>query len=152
MSVGAIIGFIVLGAGAILAYVSTGKENRKIETWPKTKGTILTSRFAPGSSEFRQQGALSNEGRILVEYEFMVDGKRYQSDLIYTVQREYLVSNPDEMKTVEFLKNPEVRYNPLKPENCCLLPYPSNWTFTLVLWVGIIFSLIGWSGLLFKFL
>jgi len=71
MSTGAIISCILLGGFFIFNYIKTGQENRMIEAWPKTKGTILKTKFIKGTNR--------TGPRLLVEYEFFVAGKRYQS-------------------------------------------------------------------------
>lgn len=144
MSTGAIIFCILLGAFFIFNYIKTGQENRMIESWPVTKGTILKTEFIIGTNR--------TGPRLVVEYEFFVNGKRYQSDYVYTKHHDYSVGGPEDKDKIEFLKNPEVKYNPLKPDHCCLILYPTNWVITALLGLGVILLLVGGVGLLFKFL
>jgi len=91
-----------------------------------------------------------NKG-LQVNYEFYVDGTRYQSDKVYTTHTEFRFdSDYDKVEEFPFLKDPMVMYNTVKPENCCLLLFPGNWVATFSLVVGIVFSLVGWIGLAFK--
>lgn len=139
MSIAAIVACIIIGAGSLYAYRGMGSDNRTVETWSKTKGKILKTNVtgAPRST-------------LWVEYEYYVDGARYQSNNIYRKNPRYGLPLPYDLDKLEFLKNPEVKYDPKNPSDSCLLTYTQTWARVLFLVFGIVLSLFGWIGLLLK--
>jgi len=120
-----------------------GKENRIIESWPKVNGKILNTDIL---------------GRQLVlKYEYYVNGVRYESSNIYRYQAYYGVGikwgKLEDVNNLEFIKNPEVKYNPENPADCCLLLYYDKlWLKIVVFIAGLVFCLIGLFGLLGRLL
>jgi hypothetical protein len=145
MSYPAIIACIVFGLFFIYNYFKTNEVNRMIEKWPTTQGKILEKNYTP-------QGPRSAP-QVTVQYEFVVDGKRYQSDRIYLKHWQFFINDKkdyDKMDNLEFIKNPIVKYNPTDPQSCCLLLYPNSWIYTFLLILGIILTVIGGLGLIFR--
>lgn len=143
MSIGSILFTLVLGSAMWYVFITWGKENRIIESWPKTNSKILSTDVL---------------GRALtVKYEFFVNGTRYESGNIYRYRAAYnlgvkwgKVENVDDL---DFVKSPEVKYNPENPTDCCLiLYYEKTWAKVVVFIAGLIFSLIGIFGLLGRLL
>lgn len=141
MSVGVIIFSIVLGAAALYAYTKVKSDNKTVETWSKTKGTILKSEVI---------GRHVSSLRLQVDYEYFIDGVRYESNNVYRKNPRYDLGHPYDLDKLEFLKNPEVKYDPQNPSDCCLLTYDNPWYLVLLLLFGVILSLVGWIGLLAK--
>ncbi len=139
MSIAAIIFSIILGAGSLYAYRKMGADNRIVETWSKTNGKILKTEVIPGRSNV-----------LLVEYEYEIDGVRYQSNNVYRQNPRYGLGYPYDLDKLEFLKHPEVKYDPQNPSESCLLIYDQTWAFILTLLFGILLSLFGWIGLLLR--
>ena len=139
MSTASIIFCIILGAGALYAYRKMGADNRIVETWSKTNGKILNTEVTRATSYV-----------LLMEYEYYVDGVRYQSNHVYRQNPQYGLGYPYDLDKLEFLKSPEVKYDPQNPSDSCLLMYDQTWAFILFLIVGIVLSLFGWIGLLLK--
>ncbi len=139
MSVASIIFSIILGAVALYAYRGMGADNRIVETWANTNGKILKSKVLK-----------IPRNTLTVEYEYFVDGVRYQSNNVYRKNPQYGLGFPYDLDKVEFLKNPEVKYDPKNPSDSCLLIYNQTWAFILFLIFGIVLSLFGWIGLLLK--
>lgn len=124
-----------------MGYRKAGEDNGVIETWPKTPGKILKYEVFDGGR--------TND--LTVEYEYFVKGTRYQSQNVYRSLQRYNLGYPYDLDKIEFLKNPEVKYNPQDPSDCCLLLwYNKTWFRILMLVVGILLSSIGWIGLLTK--
>lgn len=143
---------IVLGAAALYAHRQLSAENKLIATWPKTPGKILKTK----TFDYPRYNYLA------VEYEFFVNGTRYQSNKVHrfltkgntqSIQDEldkntqYSLGYPYNLDKLEFLKNPEVKYNPQDPSDCCLLPRAGKVWFLIA---GIIMLVIGGIGLLVK--
>jgi len=139
MSVAVIIACIIIGAGALLAYQKAGADNRLVATWSKTNGKILNTNVTRGKSF-----------TLTLEYEYYVNGTRYQSNSIYRQNPRYGLGYPYDLDKLEFLKSPEVKYDPQNPSDSCLLVYDKAWAFYLLLTFGIILSLFGWIGLLMR--
>jgi hypothetical protein len=119
-----------------------GKENRIIESWPKTNGKILEKDII---------------GRKLVlKYEYYVNGVRYESGNIYRYKTySYDVGvkwgKLEDVNNFEFIKNPEVKYNPENPTDCCLVAfYDKLWLKIVVFISGVVFTLIGLLGILVR--
>lgn len=144
MSSGAIIGCILVGGLFIYNYFKTGQENRKIQGWPRVNGEIKKTEFFPGGNR--------SGPKLVVVYEFVVNQTHYQSDMVYTNHREFGLSNREQIPQLDFIKNPVVRYDPANPEKSCLLLYPTNWVVTFLLVFGILLVMIGFGGVLFRFL
>jgi hypothetical protein len=139
MSIPAIIFCIILGAGSFYMYQGMRSDNKIVAAWSKTNGRILKTEVTRARSPM-----------LLLEYEYYIDGVRYQSNKVYRQDSQYSLGSPYDLDKLEFLKNPEVKYNPLNPSECCLLIYDRTWVFVLSLIAGIILSLFGWIGLLVK--
>ncbi len=139
MSIPAIILCIIIGTSSLYVYRKMGIDNRIVATWSKTNGKILKTNITQGRSPFLQ-----------LEYEYFVNGVRYQSNNVYRQHPEYSLGSPYDLDKLEFLKSPEVKYDPQNPSDCCLLIYDQTWVFVFVLIAGIILSLFGWIGLLVK--
>lgn len=139
MSTAVIIFCIILGASSLYAYRKMGADNRIVETWPKTKGKILKTEVSRAPSNI-----------LTLEYEYFVNDVRYQSHNIQRQNPRYNLGLPYDLDKVEFLKNPEVKYDPKNPSDSCLLMYDQKWAFIAFLFFGIILSLFGWIGLLVK--
>ncbi len=139
MSTASIIFCIILGAGSLYAYRKMGADNRIVEAWSKTNGKILNTEVTRATSYV-----------LLMEYEYYVDSVRYQSNHVYRQNPRYGLGYPYDLDKLEFLKSPEVKYDPQNPSDSCLLMYDQTWAFILFLIVGIVLSLFGWIGLLLK--
>jgi len=139
MSIPAIIFCIIMGAACLYGYRKMGSDNRIVETWSKTNGKILKTDVIKARSP-----------RLLLEYEYYIDGVRYQSNNVYRQNSHYSLGSPYDLDKLEFLKNPEVKYDPQNPSDSCLLIYDQTWAFVLTLIAGIVLSLFGWLGLLLK--
>lgn len=139
MSVASIIFSIILGAVALYAYRGMGVDNRIVETWANTNGKILETKVLK-----------IPRNTLTVEYEYFVNGVRYQSNTIYRKNPQYSLGFPYDLDKVEFLKSPVVKYDPQNPSNSCLLMYDKKWYFIAFLFFGIVLSLFGWIGLLLK--
>jgi hypothetical protein len=139
MSIPAIIMCIALGATSFYMYHRMGSDNKIVATWSKTNGKILKTNITQGRSPFFQ-----------LDYEYYVNGVRYQSNNIYRQNPKYGLGSSYDLDKLEFLKNPEVKYDPQNPTDCCLLIYNQTWVFIFALIAGIVLSLIGWIGLLVK--
>lgn len=152
MSIVVILFLIIMGSVFVYATRQLGKENNLIESWPKTPGKILkTDVFDYPRNIY-----------LAVEYEFFVNGIRYQSNKVHrwvtkekteTIQKDldkntmYSLGRPYNLDKIEFLKNPEVKYNPQDPTDCCLVPRPGRIWFLIS---GILMLVIGVFGLLLK--
>jgi hypothetical protein len=143
MSVVSILFCIVIGSGCLYGYYNIGKDNNIIKTWPKTPGKILNTDIIPGRSATLQ-----------LKYEYFVNGVRYESGNVYrNYNRGYGLGGSYNLDELEFLKNPEVKYNPENPTDCCLLLwYDKLWLKILLILAGVVLSLFGWGGLLAKML
>lgn len=143
MSVVSILFCIVLGSACFYGYYNIGKDNNIIKTWPKTSGKILKTDIIPGRSATLQ-----------LKYEYFVNGVRYESGNIYrNYNRGYGLGGSYNLDELEFLKNPEVKYNPENPTDCCLLLwYDKLWLKIVLILAGVVLSLFGWGGLLVKIL
>jgi len=154
MSIVVILFLIIMGSGFLYATRQMRKENNLIESWPKTPGKILKSKVF----------SYPRYTYLAVEYEFFVNGVRHQSNKVHRwVTKEktefmqdvmdqktmYSLGRPYNLDKVEFLKNPEVKYNPQDPTDCCLVPRPGRIWFLIA---GILMLVIGVFGLLIKIL
>lgn len=143
MSIASILFTLVLAIGMIYTFMNWGKENRIIESWPKTNGKIL------------QKDIVGTQ--LVLTYEYYVNGVRYESGNVNRYQAYYGVGikwgKLEDINDLEFIKNPEVKYNPENPTDCCLLLYYDKlWLKIVVLIAGLVFSLIGLFGLLGRLL
>jgi hypothetical protein len=141
MSIASILFTLVLGIGMIYTFMNWGKENRIIESWPKTNGKIL------------QKDIVGKQ--LVLKYEYYVNGVRYESGNVYRYRAYYAVGikwgKLEDINDLEFIKNPEVKYNPEDPTDCCLLLYYDKlWLKIVVLIAGIVFTLIGLLGILVR--
>ena len=142
MSTVSIIFCIVLGAASFYGYRKMGEDNKIVKSWSKTPGKILKKDVfdAPRTHD------------LTVEYEYFVNGTRYQSSNVYRNNPRYSLGYPYDLDKIEFLKNPEVKYDPTNPSDSCLIIYDQTWVFVVSFLAGIILSLFGWGGLLLKIL
>lgn len=140
MSAASIIFCIILGAGCLYAYRKMGEDNKIVESWSIAPGKILKSEVfdAPRTHD------------LTLEYEYFVNGVRYQSNNVYRNNPRYNLGYPYDLDKLEFLKSPEVKYDPQNPSDSCLLIYDQTWAFILFLIFGIVLTLFGWVGLLLK--
>lgn len=142
MSIASILFIFLLAIGMFYTFMNWGKENRIIESWPKTNGKILEKDII---------------GRKLVlKYEYYVNGVRYESGNIYRYKTySYDVGvkwgKLEDVNNFEFIKNPEVKYNPENPTDCCLVAfYDKLWLKIVVFISGVVFTLIGLLGILVR--
>jgi hypothetical protein len=143
MSIGSILFTLAMGGAMFYTFFNWGKVNRVIESWPKTKGKILST------------DVLGRQ--LVVKYEFFVNGARFESDKIYRYLSYYELGvkwgKLNDFNELEFIKNPEVKYNPQNPADCCLiLYYEKTWLRVVIFIASLIFSLIGLFGLLDRIL
>jgi hypothetical protein len=136
MSIESILGTLfclVLAIGMFYAFINWGKDNKVIESWPKTNGKILEKDII---------------GKHLVlKYEYYVNGVRHVSGNIFRYGISYGApikwGKFEDINNLEFVKNPEVKYNPENPTDCCLvLFYDKLWLKIVVFISGLVFSLI----------
>ena len=145
MSIASIIFCIVLGAAFFIGYYIERRDNRVVKSWSKTNGKILKKDVYSGPRPMSAD--------LYLKYEYYVNGERYESNNIYRNVPHYRMKIPYNLDELEFLKNPEVKYDPQNPSDCCLLiPDHKLWMQILMIFLGIMLSLFGWIGLLLKIL
>jgi hypothetical protein len=141
MSIASILFSLVLGIAMFYVFMNWGKENRIIESWPKTNGKILQKDIKGYN--------------LYIKYEFYVDGVRYESGRIYRKMDYYDIAIKwgkfEDIDKLEFIKNQEVKYNPENPSDCCLiLFYEKPWLKVVIFIAGLIFSLVSLFGILVR--
>lgn len=139
MSIAAMIFLFVLGIGLISAARKMKRDDAIVSSWPTTPGKILNYQVV-------------GRDRLIADYEFFLSGIRYQSNFIYRGNQYFSLGYPYNLDELEFLKNPQVKYDPNNPKDSCLLVYASPWLPVILYGVGVILIFIGLIGLIGRFL
>ncbi|MEY4931174.1 MAG: hypothetical protein RI909_1898 [Bacteroidota bacterium] len=143
MSIVAILFLLVLGIASIYAAQKIKRDDEIVGSWPTTSGKILKSEVIGGSR---------SGNRLVAEYEFFIDGTRHQSNFIYRGNPHFSLGSNYNLDELDFLKNPQVKYDPNNPKDSCLLLYASPWYMVILYGVGGLLIFIGLIGLIGRFL
>lgn len=128
--------FLLTGIGFLYFTLGIWRENKRVSSWPETPGTIIKKNISRGSGRGEQFYPD-------VEYEFVVDGKKYQSNKVFRTFRENFTYKDAQSKLDKISNKTMVRYNPEKPNDCFLLTVEFgglHWFFSIL---GIVFFAIG---------
>lgn len=76
-------------------------DDKIVSSWPTTSGKILKAEVIGG-------GLSGN--KLVAEYEFFIDGTRYQSNFIYRGNPYFGLGTPYNLDEGDFLKSPQVKW------------------------------------------
>jgi Protein of unknown function (DUF3592) len=144
MSILAILFSLILGIVFIYTARKRKRDDELVSSWPTTSGKILKSEVKCGS--------VSWSCKLLVEYEFFSNGTRHQSNFIYRSNPNFSLRANYNLNELDFLKNPQVKYNPQNPTDSCLLRNASLRLDLILYILGGFLSLGGLIGIIREFL
>lgn len=139
---------VLLGLVMSFAGVHFYRMNRRCSKWPQVKGKWLS--LEVGESALRRG---SSKARFILEgeYEYEVDGKKYKSDRIHSMDSlhrkestvAYLKSEAEKKKNAFLESSLIVTYNPMAPAESYLMATSYLWSFiaiaggVLVIFIGL---------------
>ncbi len=135
------LGFIAIGIAFGFKAVKGRIQAKAAQTWPKTKGKVLTSEVT--EDRFRSVTGKASIAFIPeISYQYLVNGKMYESRTVIFGETTYdyiTASNICEKFAVD--SEPVIYYNPNKPADSVLLPQVTEGLRSLI--PGIFFVVVG---------
>ncbi len=137
---------LVLGAALLVGGVYLLISGREMASWPTTPGYVVSrylENVSPAGKPFRERY------RPHLEYEYMVDGKRYKGDRIQPA--DVVTTKAEAQRMLDrFSDDVTVHYNPENPAEAFLEPLSAVWAW-LMLAAGVILLFIGLVKLIVMF-